>query len=60
LLNDRDVQRPWSIHEIELEIGDAIDVEDAVARLHGAGLLHKVGDYVWITRAALHAEEMVL
>jgi hypothetical protein len=60
LLNDRKEQRPWSVHEIEQEIGDPIAVADGIAHLRGAGLIHHCGDYIWISRAALRAEEMAL
>ena len=36
LLIDEDCQRPWSVAEIEREIGH--DAADGIARLHGAGL----------------------
>jgi hypothetical protein len=55
-----DEQRPWSISELALELGSPIDVEDALARLHGAGLVHRCGEFVWATRAALAAEAMEL
>lgn len=50
-----DQQRPWAVRELVLEIGGQIDVEDALARLHGAGLVHRCGEFVWATRAALAA-----
>jgi hypothetical protein len=50
-----DQQRPWAVRELVLEIGDQIEVEDALARLHGAGLVHRCGEFVWATRAALAA-----
>ena len=50
-----DQQRPWAVRELVLEIGSQIDVEDALARLHGAGLVHRCGEFVWATRAALAA-----
>jgi hypothetical protein len=53
LLIAADEQRPWSLHELELEIGEYIAVVDAVRRLQGLGLLHRCGDFVWATRAAL-------
>lgn len=60
LLIYREEQRPWSIHEIELEIGDSIAVADSIARLKGLGLLHRCGEFVWATRAALAADEIAL
>ncbi len=53
-------QRPWAMSELVLEIGDQIEVEDALARLHGAGLVHRCGEFVWATRAALVAEAIEL
>lgn len=53
-------QRPWSIGELVLELGNRLDVEDALARLHGAGLVHRCGEFVWATRAALAADAIEL
>jgi hypothetical protein len=53
-------QRPWAVRELVLEIGSRIDVEDALARLHGAGLVHRCGEFVWATRAALAADAIEL
>jgi hypothetical protein len=53
-----DVQRPWSVDEIIREYGDRADATDALARLYGAGLIHRMGEYVWATRAAIHADEI--
>jgi hypothetical protein len=58
LLTVRDEQRPWSIHEINLVIGDELDTRDAVRNLQGAGLAHEIGGFVWATRAALAADAM--
>ena len=55
-----DEQRPWSVHEIELEIGDASAVKDALAQLHGAGLIHRCGDFAWATRAAIAADQIAI
>jgi len=55
-----DQQRPWAVRELVLEIGDQIEVEDALARLHGAGLVHRCGEFVWATRAALAANAIDL
>jgi hypothetical protein len=56
MLLPKDEQRPWSIREVELEIGDPVEAEDSLARLRGAGLIHRCGEYVWASRAALAAE----
>ena len=53
-----DSQRPWSVDEVEREIGD--DTRDSLARLHGAGLLNRVEDFVWPSRAAVIAHGMEL
>jgi len=49
-------QRPWAVRELVFELGDPIDVEDALADLHGTGLVHRCGEFVWASRAALAAE----
>jgi hypothetical protein len=51
-------QRPWSVGELELEVGDRVGVADALAHLHGAGLVHRCGGFVWASRAALAADRM--
>jgi hypothetical protein len=58
LLTVRDEQRPWSVHEIGLELGDQDDAHDAVRHLQGAGLAHECGGFGWAARAALAAEAM--
>jgi hypothetical protein len=50
-----DSQRPWSVEEVEREIGS-----DSLARLHGAELLNRVEDFVWPSRAAVTAQRMEL
>jgi hypothetical protein len=46
--------RPWAVDELAREIGDRIDTVDAIADLHGHGLVNKIGaDYVIASRAAL-------
>ncbi len=52
-------QRPWSVGEIEREFGKS-DVEDALAHLHGAGLVHRCGELVFVTRAAVAAQRLDL
>lgn len=51
-------QRPWSVAEVEREIGK--DTRDSLARLHGAGLLNRVEEFVWPSRAAVIAHGMEL
>ncbi len=53
-------QRPWSVGELVLELRDSIGVEDTLTRLHAVGLIHRCGEFVWATRAALAAEVMEL
>ena len=42
----------WSHDEIAHAMGDPVIAVDAVEALHAAGLLHRVGDFVFPTRAA--------
>lgn len=58
LLVQTDEQRPWSTYEVEREIGG--ETTDALNRLYGAGLIHRLDGFVWATRAALHAEQLSL
>lgn len=56
LLIDEDCQRLWSVAEIEQEIGE--DATSGLARLHGAGLAHRLDGFVWATRAAVEADQL--
>lgn len=60
LLLSPDSQCPWSVAEIERERGDHIDTVDAVASLHAAGLVHRCGEFVFATRAALRMDRLSL
>jgi predicted transcriptional regulator len=55
LLTDDDAQRPWTVDEVAREIGDRIEAEDSLARLYGAGLVHRIEGFVFATRPALRA-----
>jgi hypothetical protein len=48
----------WSVDEIACAIGDPIDVADALRRLEAAGLVHRLGDFVFPTLAARRADEL--
>jgi hypothetical protein len=53
-----DAQCPWSVDEVARELGDLNDTIDALVRLHAVGLIHRMGDFVWATRAAIRADEI--
>ena len=47
----------WAVHELARELG--VGVEDSIARLHGAGLIHRLGgEFVFLTRAAVKGYEL--
>ena len=50
--------RLWSVDEIVREAGNRVAVEDAIARLFGAGLLHRLESFVFATRAAIRAWQL--
>jgi hypothetical protein len=52
-------QRPWSLGELEAEIGDALAVQDGVRQLQGLGLVHRCEEFVWPTRATLAADQLL-
>lgn len=57
LLLIHDDQRPWSTDELIREIGRSNDVHNAIASLHGVGLIHRTSDgFVFATRAATHLD----
>lgn len=59
LLVDPEASRPWSVQEVAREIGDDVATADGLARLTAAGLAHRIAeDFVWASRAALHAEAL--
>jgi HD-like signal output (HDOD) protein len=60
LLLGQDAQRPWSVAEVEREIGEQIATADGLASLHAAGLIHRCGEFVFATRAALHMDGLSL
>lgn len=58
LLTQNDTQRPWSVDEIARELGERHNATDALSRLYGTGLIHRMGEFVWATRAAIHTDEI--
>jgi predicted transcriptional regulator len=54
LLTDPELQQPASIEEIAREIGSRTEAEDSLERLQRAGLVHRLDNFVWATRATLH------
>ena len=59
LLIDDDQQRPSAVGEVAREYGDRLAAIDAVARLQGAGLIHRTSDdFVFVTRAAARDHEI--
>jgi len=42
----------WSVEELKREIGRPIDVVDAIHRLHGQGLIHRLEEFVFASHAA--------
>jgi hypothetical protein len=53
-----DEQRPWSVQEVEREIGNPLATMDALTRLHASGLIHRCGNFVFATRAAVRGHEL--
>lgn len=54
LIEDRG---PWAVAELERALGEQLDVADGIERLRRGGLLHRVGEFVFTSRAAREAAE---
>jgi hypothetical protein len=48
----------WSVHEVAREVGDDTAAHDGIANLYGAGLVHRCGEFVFVTRAAARAAQI--
>ncbi len=49
----------WSIDELKQMLGDDVATDDALARLHGLGLIHLLDDgFVCATRSAAHVHAL--
>jgi hypothetical protein len=48
----REESWPWSVEEIGRELANQAEARDAVCRLAENGLVHRLGDFVFPTRAA--------
>jgi DNA-binding IclR family transcriptional regulator len=49
----------WSVEEVVRQLGAArVEVIDALANLQAAGLVHRVGDFVFATRAASSFDQL--
>jgi hypothetical protein len=57
-LLDSEQQRPWSVDEVAREYGDRLVAIDALANLNGVGLIHRMGDFVFATRAAIRFNQI--
>lgn len=49
---------PWSVDELSRAVGDS-EVIDSLADLCAAGLVHRCGELVFPTRAAIKANEII-
>jgi hypothetical protein len=43
----------WSVDELVAEIGRRLDTTDALNRLRAAGFVHRCGEFIFATRAAI-------
>jgi hypothetical protein len=48
----------WTVHELQHLGGSGLAVADSLARLQALGLIHRVDDCVFATRAAAHVHSL--
>jgi hypothetical protein len=58
LLIDAEHPWPWSIGELATALGDPLTTADALVELHAAGLVHRLGEFAWASRAATRAHQL--
>ncbi len=49
---------PWSVEELGRELANHDAARNAVSRLAGQGLVHRIGEFVFPTRTARRAAEL--
>ncbi len=49
---------PWTLDELGRELHDRGDAADATSALARAGLVHRLGEFVFPTRAARRSDEL--
>jgi hypothetical protein len=59
LLLDSTTSWPWSVQELTREQDDELAVEDGLASLYAAGLIHRSGELVFPTRAAIRSHQII-
>lgn len=47
-----DGARLWSVEELQRELSNALAVSDALTRMQRSGLIHRLGEFLFITRTA--------
>jgi hypothetical protein len=58
LLLDPTLQGSLSVDEVAREMGEHVKTLDAIARLHGCGLIHRLDEFVFATRSARRSREL--
>jgi coproporphyrinogen III oxidase-like Fe-S oxidoreductase len=48
-----EAQAVWSVDELVAEIGRELETKDALDQLKAAGLVHRCGEFVFASRAAI-------